>query len=288
MKYLENAFKFLGKFYLLLIPLFISVAIPNIISGPSNNSFSAQFEEIMKTIATDPTIAQDSTALLNLFSTLNTSMPLALLGGGIAFILGLIVKPATYGMVNKALETGNADLNDFVPEMKNNIAKYILFGLVSIGIYMGITIVAIVIFAVIIALMVKSTGLGVLLLFLFVIALMIGIFVFSYLTFLWFPAMISDDLGVFDGFKRSISVAKSYFWPIVGISLLITMGASVASLILGIFGGIPVIGPAIISLVAVVVEFIMIVFAFEVYRDKTGKNEYINEDLPYEAPGDYL
>jgi len=288
MKYLENAFKFLGKFFLLLIPLFVATAIPSIISGPSNNTLQAQLNEIRNALIKDPTMIQSTSDFFELYGTLASALPFMLLVGLISIILGLIARPATYGMVNKALDTGNADLSDFLPELGNNIGKYILMVLASIGIYLGIGIAAAIIFAIFVGLMAVSKVLGIVLMILFAIALIIGLLVFSYLTVLWFPAMVSDNLGVFDGLKKSISVAKSYFWPIVGISILVAIGSGIVSAILGLFQNIPVIGPILLSAFAVLVEFIMIVFYFEVYRDKTGKNDDMNGDLSFEVPGDYL
>lgn len=288
MKYLENAFKFLGKYYLLLIPLFAAIAIPAIINGPNANSMMKQVEEIGKAIESDPTLAQNPAALLALYSSLASSYAALGIGSLLALILSIIVRPATYGMVNKALATGNADLNDFVPEMKSNIVKYILFGLASLVLYFGIGIAVVILIGICIALMAVSVPLGVVLIILLALALVAGIFAFSVLISLWFPAMVSDDLGVFDALKKSISVAKSYFWPILGISLLIGIGSMIAGGILSVFGRIAVIGPIFASVATVLAEFIMIVFLFEVYRDKTGKNEYMNEDVITETPGDYL
>ncbi|AEV69561.1 hypothetical protein [Acetivibrio clariflavus] len=288
MKYLENAFKFLGNFFLLVIPLFIAIAIPSIISGPSKDALSKQYTEIIMTMAKDPTLMQNSSNLIELFSTLISFLPPIILGFILTIILRIIVNPATYGMVNKALETGNVDLNDFVPEMKNNIGKYILYALSYIGIYFAIFFLSAILSFIFSSITTISTTLGITLLILFSIALFIGLFVFSYLISLWFPAMVSDNLGVGDGLKKSISVVKSYFWPIVGISILVAIGSGILSAIAGFLKGIPVLGHVVLSFISALVEFIMIVFCFEVYRDKTGKNEGMNEELNYEAPGDYL
>ena len=289
MKYLENAFKFLGKYYLLLIPLFISVAIPAILNGPSSNAMMDQLNEIQNSLKANPSLAQNPNDLLALYSTMASSYAALGIGSFIALILSIVVMPATYGMVNKALATGNADLSDFVPEMKNNIVKYIVFGLVSLVLYFGIGIAVAIIVAICIALMAVSVPLGVIAIILFAFALTAGIYAFTRLILFWFPAMVCDNLGVFDALKKSISVGKSYFWPVVGISLLISIGSSIAAgIVNGIFGRIAIIGPTILSVAPVLAQFILIVFTFEVYRDKTGKNEYINEDLISETPGDYL
>jgi hypothetical protein len=288
MKYLENAFKFLVKYYLLAIPLFIAIAIPAIIAGSGSAELAAQIQELQKSMLSDPEMMQDPACLLQLYSTLAPMLAASGIAGAISFILMLIIKPATYGMVNKALETGNADLSDFGPEMKNNFPKYILFGLATAGLYIGIFIAAIIVFAVFAALMAASKAVGIILMVLFSMAFIVFLIAFSILTYLWFPAMVSDNLGVFDGLKKSISVVKGYFWPIIGISLLVGIGSGVAGGIVGAAGNIAVVGPLLTSIVTVAVEFVMIVFAFEVYRDKTGKCDYMDEGTIMDTPGDYL
>lgn len=289
MKYLENAFNFLGKYFLLLIPLFISVAIPAIFSASGTSAYTEQALEIQNAIMKDPTLVQNPSDFLELYSTLFSSFGVMGIGSLIALVFSIVVVPATYGMVNKALVTGNADLSDFIPEMKNNIVKYILFMLATFVLYFGIVIAIAIIVGICIVLMTVSVPLGVIAIILASLGLLIGIFVFTRLIIFWFPAMVCDDLGVVDALKKSISVGKSYFWPVLGITLLITLGSYIAGGIIGaIIGGITIVGPAIASFVSALAEFIMIVFAIEVYRDKTGKNEYMNENLITETPGDYL
>ncbi|HOQ00871.1 MAG TPA: hypothetical protein PK604_08630 [Acetivibrio clariflavus] len=288
MKYLENAFKFLGNFFLMVIPLFIAIAIPTIISGPSKDALTRQYMEIVLAMTTNTGLVENSSDLAELFSTLNTFYPPIILGLIVTIILRIIVNPATYGMVNKALETGNAGLGDFLSEMKNNIGKFILYALANIGIYFAIFFVSAILSYIFIFITSVSTVLGITLLILFTLALCIGIFVFSYLISLWFPAMVSDNLSLGDGLKKSISVVKSYFWPIVGIKILVTIGSGILSAFAGYLKAIPVLGYVVLSFISAIVEFILIVFYFEVYRDKTGKNDSMNEGLNFEAPGDYL
>jgi len=288
MKYLENAFKFLGKYYLLLIPLFIATVIPAIINAPSQNAMTQQMEEITKSML-NPGMVQNSNEMLEMYSTLMQPSATYWLSIILSLVLTIIVTPATYGMVNKALSTGNADLSDFVPEMKNNIVKYIIFGLASIVLGFGIGIAILLVIGICVALFFVSPALGGIMSFLLGLASIIAVFVLAVWISFWFIAMVSDELGVLDALKKSISVAKSYFWPIVGINILVGIGyAIVSGIFSGIFGKIPLIGPVFVSVIAVLYQFVIIAFMFEVYRDKTGKSDSINQDLTLDMPGDYL
>ena len=289
MKYLENAFKFLGKFYLLLLPLFIAIAIPAIISGSGSVAMSNQITEFMMPMQQDPTLFESSAFWVGLLDVMKPFLIKIGIASVISFVLMLIIMPATYGMVNKALATGNADLSDFVPELKNNFLKYIIYGLASIAVSLVVVIAIGIIVGICVAALYAAKALGIILIVIFSMALIVFLFAFSYLIVLWFPAMVADDLGVFDALKKSISVVKPYFWPMVGITLLIGIGGGVAGGALSMASTIPVVGPLLSSIPSVLIQFIMIIFYFEVYRDKTGKNDYMMEEGPaLETPGDYL
>lgn len=289
MKYLENAFKFLGRFYLLLLPLFFATAIPAIISNSATLAMSDQITEYTKSLQQDPTMYGDMAFWWGLLDVLKPFFASLGIASAISFVLMLIIMPATYGMVNKALATGNADLSDFVPELKSNLLKYIIYGLASIAVSLVILIAIGIMVAICVAAMAASKALGIILIVIFSMALIVFLFAFSYLIVLWFPAMVADDLSAFTALKKSISVVKPYFWPMVGISLLIGIGGGVAGSALSMASRIPVAGPLLSSIPSVLIQFIMIIFYFEVYRDKTGKNDYMMEEGPApETPGDYL
>ncbi|MFZ5987644.1 MAG: hypothetical protein ACOYWZ_11040 [Bacillota bacterium] len=295
MKYLEDAFKFLGKFFILIIPLFIASAIPSMIVGGTNtmemtnrmNEFSVSMAE-----GSSDMLPQEIFGML--FEILQPFFILVGISLAVSLVLYLVVMPATYGMINKALATGNASLSDFLPELKNNFVKYILFGICSFLVSIIITIILAVIIALfvflIIALQSVSTTamvLGIVIGVLIGIAIILLLMAFGFLLVYWFPAMVVDDLDVVAGFKKSIEVAKSYFWPTVGITLLISIAGSVANSVLGFFGMVPVIGGIFISIVPTMISFITTVFYIMVYRDKTGKNVSEEDNMP-ELPGEYV
>ncbi|WP_010248387.1 DUF7847 domain-containing protein [Acetivibrio cellulolyticus] len=287
MKYLEKAFNFFGKYYLLAIPLFIAIVIPSIIGVALG--LPQKTKELSDLITQNPAMFQS-----NPWEYMGVSQSLFPIYGIMSvasFILMIIAYPSTYGMVSKALSTGNADLGDFLPELKKNIGKYILYGLSLLAIYFGIGIAATILFVILGVVTVASRVIGILLIVLFVLAFIAFLLAFAFLTALWFASMVDDGLGVVDGFKKSFSVAKSYFWSIVGISLLVWIGSAFGGGILsGIFSFIPVISYTFSSGVSALAQFILIVFYFEVYRDKTGKNDYMveNQNPISETPGDYL
>ncbi|NLD46504.1 MAG: hypothetical protein GX660_04805 [Clostridiaceae bacterium] len=286
MKYLENSFRFFGKFFLLAIPMYIMFAVPQILMSPALLKIQESAMEIGNNPESFANLQMQE--MLEMFASIYMeALPMMGLSIAASFILGLIIIPATYGVINKALSTGKADLTDFLSEFLHNIGKYILYyiGLILVSILLTIVIAVLIGLFV---LMSKAIGaLGVVLSVLIGIAVFLALLAFGFMLVYWFPAMVADNKGVFQGLKSSISVAKSYFWPTVGISLLISVGSAIAGAVVGGVQFIPVLGPLVVSIPAAVAQFITTVFYIIVYRDKTGKVEEEDNSVT-ELPGGYL
>lgn len=282
MKYLENTFKFFGKFFLLAIPLYIVYAVYQILLNPAMLEFSEGMTDIVEQFGNNTAMPYEE--LMNLYTAVATPLIPAIMVAFAAFVvLGLLVYPATYGVINKALTTGHADLTDFLSEFKNNIGRFILFALGNALIYI-ILVIASVLITVVFGFM---GSFGAVLIVLFYIALLIGILVLRVFLFYWFPAMVMDKVGVIEGLKRSFRVAKSYFWPTIGISLLIWVATMIGSAFMGAFTMIPIFGALIASVLPALSEFIYIAFYFIVYKDKTSESEE-EYDSTSGSSGEYL
>lgn len=277
MRHLENAFKFTFKNFLLTLPLLISLAIPALISGVGSLGIMANsgaIAENLKRIIENNAYGGGIPNYGDLFAGLNagTFIASSIISGLLSFVLMLLVKPATYGLINLHYETGNAKLNNFTGCMSKYIGRFVLFGLLNIAFAIGLGIVLVILMVIGGLVSSASTGLGVLLIILFVLAFFAGVAVlFNYLT-LWFPAVCVEDSDIIQGLKNSFRTVKGSFWPIFGITLLVTFGGSVAGFILGsIIGLIPVIGNIVAPVISGLAEFILMVYYFEVYREKTGR-----------------
>jgi hypothetical protein len=189
--------------------------------------------------------------------------------GFISLVLTLIVTPATYGMVNKALNEGFATLNDFVPQFKNNIAKYLIFWLGNLVIWIVFSIICVLLIVITSLISAIIKWLGLLLFIIVFITMFIAAVYISVNITLWFPAMAIDNLDVVSAFKKSFSLVKKHFWMILGICVLVTILSSLANLILSIPGMIPLLGPILLSVVPSASTFIMIVFYLMYYKDET-------------------
>lgn len=285
MKYLENSFKFFGKFFLLAIPMYIMIAVTQLLMTPALRLMEERMNEIQSSlIFSNFEYTEIFKMIYDIYMEALPTMILAMIA---SLVLGFLVNPATFGVINKALSTGKADLTDFLSEFLKNIGKYFLYLLGTIVLVILLTVVFVIFFG-LLALLSKAIGvLGIILSILFEVAAFLALIAFVFMLSYWFPAMVTDNKGVFQGLKSSISVAKSYFWPTVGISVLIGIASWIAGMVLENFRMIPVAGPMLISIPQALAQFIMTVFFMIVYREKTGKVEE-EDDSMTELPGGYL
>lgn len=265
MKYLESAIKFLIKNWILAVPLFVLVALAAILGGTSNAL--ASLSSLWLAYGNMEQLTNPG----SLFSSLPAVLPAVAVGGGIwAFLFNFAAIPASYGLVNKSLETGNASLNDIGAAISQNFVKYIMYfvGMIVLSIALGIgSFIVLAIFGLLTALINPLVILTVIV----AIALIIGIIVLMVLLSMWLTAMIVDGLDVIAAAKKSVEVVGSCFWTVLGITILVAIACGIAGWILGLLAIIPLIGPIIASVVPTVQTFIMIVFLLIIYRERTGR-----------------
>ncbi len=290
MRHLENAFKFTFKNFLLTLPLLISLAIPALIAGVgsmgilmNNGDFISKFQRMMEDIQYGGILDYN-----DLFAGMNLGAFFVslLVSGLLSFVFMILVRPATYGLINLHYETGNAKLNDFTKCMSKYIGRFVLYGLLHIAIAIGLIIVFTILMVIGGIVASISTPLGVILIILFVLATIVGaIALYTYMN-LWFPAVCVEDSDIIQGLKNSFRYVKGSFWPILGITLLITICGSIAGSILGgIIGLIPIVGNIVAPIISGLAEFILMVYYFEVYREKTGR--YTIPEPPQQFNGGY-
>lgn len=267
MRYLEKAIKFLMKNYLIAIPLFVAIALPALIRGAATVSVLPQI--------TDAVFKQRPELLMEdpfSFVPMFTGVFAAAAGAGfIGWILKFIAEPATAGMVNKGLEQGSSDLNDFMPSLSKLFPKYVVFWLGMIAVNLAIGLAALIVLLLFGLLIMLLKGFGVFLFILGMIALAVAGIIVAILLSLWFPAMVVDDMGLVDAAKKSIAVVKENFWTIFGVTVLVNIGGAVVGAILSFLGFIPFIGTILLSVIPTATGILLTVFYFMVYRDKTRK-----------------
>lgn len=263
MKYLVSAVNFSIKNWMLILPLFVLTALASLIGGVG----SAMSLGTITSLANVGNYS-DIGAIMGILP----GVMAAVAGGGIiAFLAKFVYEPATYGLVNKSLDTGNASINDMGAAISNNFVKYIMYfvGMLVVGVVVSIAAVLILLLLGLILSLLK--GLGAFLMVIIGLAVAIAGIVIYVLLSMWFAAMVVDGLDVVGAAKKSMEVVKSCFWTVLGITILIAIAAGIAGAILGFLARIPLLGPIIYSVVPAAQAFITTVFVLMLYREKTGR-----------------
>lgn len=271
MKYLNNAFKFLTKFYILAVPLLILNVLSALLNSKGSSNIFSEFSEMFGNQFSNFDNIERFSDPKFIFSLVPSILAFTVGASLLAILMKFIAEPATYGMINKAQQVGTADLNDFIPSLKENFVKYLLYwvGTIIVGIIIGIVfLVVILIVGLLIALL---KWVGVIFLIIALIAMFIVGIMLSVFMSLWFTTMVVDDLDVIGGLKRSVGIAKKNFFVLLGVDILIAIGSFVVSGILGMLvGWIPVIGTIVLSVVPTASAFIMIAFRMDLYKQSSN------------------
>jgi len=270
MKYLESAIKFSIKNWMLILPLFILTALANLFGGVGRAAMNVGM--LSSTIGSLGDISNPGDVL----STLPGLFSAAALGSGIwAILFNFISIPATYGLVNQSLETGNASINDIGAAISKNFVKYVMYFIGTIVLYLAVGLVTVILMLLLSLLVMLLKGFGVALLVIIMLALIVIIVAFVILISMWLSAMIVDNLDVVAAAKKSIEVVKGCIWTVLGVTVVVSIATAIAGTILGLLGGIPLLGPIIYSAAPTAQAFVMIVFLLTLYRERTGKTNAI-------------
>ncbi len=264
MNYLENAIKFLVKYWILALPLLILTALAFLLTGPDTINAGSLLNSYANTglLRGMPTSSWFYTAIASLMPS----------GGGFwLLLLNFAAIPLTYGLVNKNLETGYASLGDVGQTLSRNLVKYILYfaGTLILGLAVFIACAIVIL---LLGLIMNLLGVfGNAIMVLVMLAIAIGGIVAVVLLSMWFSAMVVDGLDVVAAAKKSIEIVRTVFWTVLGITILVAIICGIVGFILSFLKVIPLLGPIIASVVPTAQTFVMIVFLLTLYREKTGK-----------------
>lgn len=286
MKYLEKSLKFLSKNYLLAIPIFLTLLIPALMVESATDGVTSSVKDSIENIVEIGENLEDMQYYFNdyedlynflvedvfedvfedIASLIKISMQAAFLG----FVLGIVTKPMTYGLVNRGLDKGTGKLQDAGTNLGENIVKYFIFIIGRAVLWLLIFISTIISLLIIGVIASKAGDIGMYIILVSVVALILFSILIAVISNLWYPAMVIEDLGVVEGFKKAFSIGKSKFWTLLGISILVAIASAVGGFIFGLFTFVPYLGTVLAKLIPAAASFIMITFYIMVYRDKVG------------------
>ncbi len=275
MRYLENAFKFTFKNFIITIPLLIAMAIPSMIMGVGSLGFLfniKNFEQIFEQMMDNS--GQFIPTYHMFLSLYGPAMIISMIISTVlTLVLSILVYPATYGMINKKYETGTSTLSDMTYSMTKYIGRFVLYGLLKIALWIGLVVAYLILIAIAVVVITAVSNIaGAILMVLFTLAFIVACVALGVYTSLWFTSVCVEDSDILTGLKNSFRYVSGSFWTILGMSILISIFGTIAGSIIGlVVGWIPIIGGAVSSIVSYLAKFISIVFFFEIYREKSGK-----------------
>ena len=275
MRFLENAFRFFSKNKGLIIPLLIVNVVFSLLTFSAINPSklvsllqddimmgTGSYQAIRAMVWEDAYAMERMSRLLNIYS-----------------ILLLLVLSATYGAINRVYSKGKINFSDFFIEMKNNILKFLSYILAVILCLIGVSIALFIVGIILGTIGSISSVAGVLFTMLFIlIGVIAGIAIIS-IIIMGFTVVVIDKVGVFRGISTAISVVKSCFMTVMGSMLIMGVLFFITSLASQV---IPVktITPIFTAIIQSIYIFVLIVFTFEVYREKKEKDVQTIDDIP--------
>jgi hypothetical protein len=267
MDYFKKSINVLIKNFLIIIPLYISIAIPQLITGNSLNELLGQLPAMFQSMSGGG--MQDPQEMASYFlNVLQRNLAAFSAASSLGLILTLLAGPITVGFIKKVLKGEDAGLLHIIDLLKNNFIRYLLWivGCIILGVIVGVA--CALVFGILGLLTAAIGGVG---LFLIVIiglaAIVFGIY-FGIRITLWLPAMIIDEAGIMEGLKKGFAASKGLFWTLFGITLLVGIASGILTFIFSFLGGIPVIGPLIMAAVVTLSGFILLAFYMVVYYEK--------------------
>lgn len=277
MKYFEDAFKFVTKNYLILIPFFIAAIVPALLvmgATPTTADIQviiSEFQQYPEYYLSNPEVLMDALRAAGIGNSASSST--------ISTILNFMAIPMTAGLVKLGLSRGNVSINDFALALSSNIGKYFRYflGGILFGLAVAVGIILYVIALITLLTTMGESGIFVFLfgfLLLFIFAVAIGFF----LSF-WFIAMVLDDLGVMAALKKSFAIAKRSFWTLVGIGLLLAIAEGIVGGILGFFTFIPLLPTLLTSVLSAFVAVVHMAFLFLIYRSYQPSSRIETEEV---------
>lgn len=264
MKYFEDAFKFVTKNYLILIPIFIATLVPALLiigTTPSTADLQAiinDFQQYPDYFINNPDAFVEALRVAGIGNSASS--------GAIATIMNFMAIPMTAGLIKMGLSKGSVSINDFAVALSSNIGKYLRYFLA--GIVLGILMaVAIVLYLIALLAILAAMGeSGLIVIFLgFILLMVLSVTIAFFLSF-WFGAMVLDDLGAIAALKKSIAIAKRCFWILVGIGLLLVIAEGITTGIIGFFGFIPFLPTILTAAVSAFATVVHTTFLFMIYR----------------------
>lgn len=277
MEYLKKAIKFIKNNPIALVPMLFATIIPLFFQM----KLFAQYQFMIDRLQTFRDGITQGIGV-DYFNQFQQTQSIQVLGGLVSVILGLVLTPITYGLIDKGIKGVKIGYDDFVPSLKQNFVKVLMQTLISIALAFGGGILFLILWLIFILLLYISPIIFIIVFVMF----MVGMIFFSQFFVLWLPAMIIGDYSVFDALKESFKVVKQNFLTILGINILLGLVALVINVTimlilafsLGFVRGLTT-GMFVVAPISACIKMTIITFNMILYKDKTKVNDVPKFDI---------
>jgi hypothetical protein len=215
--YLKKAFKLVSKNLVLMVPVLVIGLISLFISN-----------EHMQNLSNINTVVDPNVAI----EMMGDIMGSLALYGLVMVIVSLLMQTGQAGMIKQALLNGQAGFSSFLQGIKRYFWRFVGQLLLLAAMAIAVTVV---ISIILVALLAGSAfanlvndpaaaeqaaniGIGGVIA---IAVIAIGVLIGGIFIMLWQPAMVIDDVGVFEGLRRGARAVSHHFWSLIGALLLI-------------------------------------------------------------------
>ena len=282
MEQIKKAFGMLQENWVLLIPIYLTRLIPALLGIYIFSEISTELVSMLSVeeIGETQHVLENYERVTRDFFQANEDYILA---SGIVALLGLLMNfiavPATFGMIKENLEQGEKlDFSRIVPNAGRYFVRYLLYriGLLALWIFFFLLSILIVALAAFGGSMVDE-GMAVLLVMLLGLAFILAAAALHLVLKLWFPAMMLEDLGVFEGLKEAFRKSKIYFWPLFAGFLGVRITAWIANMFVNmIIGDVAYLSSFINNIIPTVGTVTLLIFYLLIYGE--AQKELVNSE----------
>lgn len=273
MEKIRTALKTLGGNWILLLPTYVARLIPALLSIFLFTEMSEDLSSLLSVeeIGETQYVLENYWQVTRDFYEANQGYIVAsMLVGLFGLVLNFVAMPATFGMVKQSLmEDEKPSVSQILPNAGKYFLKYLLYRISKFALWILVFLVGIAIFAGVafVGSMIDE-AMAVLLLMLLGLIFILGIFALHLILKLWFPAMVLEETGVFDGLQQAFQKSKVCFWPLFAGFLGVSVIGWIGNMLVNLFiGDVQLLDLFLTPVIPGIVTVILMIYYFLLYQE---------------------
>ncbi len=273
MEKIRTALKTLGGNWILLLPVYVARLIPALLSIYLFTEMSESLTGMLSVeeIGETQYVLENYWQVTKDFYEANQDYIVAsMLVGLFGLILNFVAMPATFGMVRQSLMEGEKPgASQILPNAGKYFVKYLLYRISKFALWILVFLGVMAIFAGVafVGSMIDE-AMAVLLVMLLGLIFILGIFALYLILKLWFPAMVLEETGVFDGLQQAFQKSKVCFWPLLAGFLGVSVIGWIGNMLVNLFiGDIQLLDLVLTPVIPGIVTVILMIYYFLLYQE---------------------